>query len=83
METAKTFSREDIEFALKAMEDESTYGIVLRAKGIVAGADGQWIYFDHVPGEADIRTGAPAVTGRLCVIGSNLHEDALKTLFGV
>lgn len=83
VETAKTFSREDIEFALKAMEDESTYGIVLRAKGIVAGADGQWIYFDHVPGEADIRTGAPAVTGRLCVIGSNLHEDALKTLFGV
>jgi G3E family GTPase len=83
VETAKVFTREDIEKALAALEDAETYGMVLRAKGIVAGADGQWIYFDHVPGEADIRTGSPAVTGRLCVIGSKIQEDALKTLFGV
>ena len=56
---------------------------MLRAKGIVAGTDGQWIHFDHVPGEQDIRHGSAAVTGRLCVIGSKLNEDALKNLFGV
>lgn len=58
------------------------YGVVLRAKGIVDGSDG-WIHFDHVPGEADVRTGNAGVTGRLCVIGSKLNEAALKELFGV
>lgn len=56
------------------------YGQILRAKGIVDGGEG-WLYFDYVPGEPDVRTGAPAVTGRLCVIGCKLDEDALKALF--
>ena len=55
--------------------------MILRAKGIVAGADGQWIHFDYVPGEPDIRTGAPGVTGRLCVIGSKIDEAAIAGLF--
>ena len=68
---------------LAALEDESQYGFVLRAKGYVEGEDGQWIYFDYVPGDPDIRDGSPAVTGRLCVIGSKINEQALRTLFGV
>jgi len=55
----------------------------LRAKGIVAGQSGEWIHFDFVPGEADVRLGVPAYTGRLCVIGSNINEEELKNLFGV
>ena len=56
---------------------------MLRAKGIVAGADGKWIHFDHVPGEADVRFGSADVMGRLCVIGSKLSEDAIAKLFGL
>jgi len=59
------------------------YGMVLRAKGIVAAADGRWIHFDYVPGEANVRYGIASITGRLCVIGSGIKEDALKELFGV
>lgn len=72
----------EIEDCLKALDDAEKYGAVLRAKGIVDGA-GAWIHFDHVPGEADVRTGSAGVTGRLCVIGSGLKENALRTLFGV
>ena len=75
------FSREKIAQALKALEDEETYGSILRAKGIVAGDDGAWIHFDYVPGEPDIRTGAAGITGRLCVIGAHIHEDAIAKLF--
>jgi len=57
--------------------------VVLRAKGIVAGEDGNWIHFDFVPGEIDLRTGAAAVTGKLCVIGAELKEHAVAELFGV
>ena len=57
--------------------------MVLRAKGIVAGADGKWIHFDYVPGEPDVREGAAGIIGRLCVIGSKLDINALSTLFGV
>ncbi len=57
--------------------------MVLRAKGIVDAVDGEWIYFDYVPGEIDVRRGSPAVTGRFCVIGSKMKEDALKELFGL
>ena len=57
------------------------YGQVLRAKGIVAGTDGKWLHFDYVPGEVEIRNGAAGVTGRLCVIGAELKEDALTSLF--
>ena len=83
VETAKKFTEADIKTILAALDDEAKYGAVLRAKGIVDSSDGQWLHFDHVPGEADVRRGAAGVTGRLCVIGSELKEDALKTLFGV
>ncbi len=65
------------------LDNAEKYGVVLRAKGIVAAQDGSWIHFDHVPGEADVRTGSAAVLGRLCVIGSKLNEEALKQLFRV
>ena len=69
---------------LGALTDEDTYGIVLRAKGIVAATDGgSWIHFDYVPGEPDVREGGAAVIGRLCVIGSKLNIPALSALFGV
>ena len=69
---------------LNALTDEDKYGIVLRAKGIVAATDGgSWIHFDYVPGEPDVREGGAAVIGRLCVIGSGLNIPALSELFGV
>ena len=85
-ETTVRFDRAALEDMLTALCDEGKYGTVLRAKGIVAPADGgndSWIHFDYVPGEPDVRTGAPAVIGRLCVIGSGLKVDALSGLFGV
>ena len=83
VETPKKFTEEEIRNALAALDNSETYGIVLRAKGIVPTADGTWLHFDHVPGEIDVRTGTAAVTGRLCVIGSKLDEKALAALFGV
>ena len=82
-ETAREFSREDISNALEAFADFDKYGTVLRAKGFVDSSDGNWLYFDYVPDESNIRTGEPAVTGRICVIGSNLNEEALKELFEI
>ena len=82
-ETARKFTQEEIAHALEELEDEKTYGVVLRAKGIVPAADGTWIHYDYVPGEPDVRTGSAATTGRLCVIGSDLREDAIAKLFGV
>ena len=81
METPRAYTQDRIGEILSALEDSGKYGMVLRAKGIVAGQDGQWIHFDYVPGEPDVRTGAAGVTGRLCVIGSELHEDAIAALF--
>lgn len=81
-ETVKAYTREEIEKILDTLSESQEYGTVLRAKGMVAGKDGQWIYFDMVPGEADIRPGAADYTGRLCVIGSGLNQEKLKTLFG-
>ena len=83
VETPKKFTEEEIRNALAALDNGETYGIVLRAKGIVPTADGTWLHFDHVSGEIDVRTGTAAVTGRLCVIGSKLDEKALAALFGV
>ena len=83
METPRKFSQAEIQALLDALEDEQKYGAVLRAKGIVDASDGEWIYFDYVPGESNIRRGAAAVTGRFCVIGSGLKEDALKELFHI
>lgn len=82
-ETAKQFNEEEIAVRLEALDDSETYGAVLRAKGMVAGDKGQWIYFDMVPGEREVRQGQPEYTGRICVIGSGLKEEALKELFGV
>lgn len=82
-ETARKYTEDEIKAALAALDDAETYGIVLRAKGIVAAQDGRFIHFDHVPGEADVRYGTAEVTGRLCVIGSKLNEEAISNLFGV
>lgn len=79
VETSKTFTAEALNQKLSALAS-GEYGQVLRAKGIVAG-EGCWLYFDYVPGEPDVREGAPSVTGRLCVIGCQLNEDKLKALF--
>lgn len=80
LETARKFTQAEIQTALDAL-DTGAYGQVLRAKGFVAGVDGAWIHFDYVPGEVDVRTGPADVTGRLCVIGSELKEPELKALF--
>ena len=83
-ETTAKFDRAAMADKLNALCDEGKYGIVLRAKGIVAATDGaSWIHFDYVPGEPDVREGGAAVIGRLCVIGSNLNIPALSELFGV
>ena len=81
MDTAKKFTEDGLRAALTALEDEAKYGAVLRAKGIVAASEGEWIHFDYTPGEINIRRGSAGVTGRLCVIGHELHEDAVAELF--
>ncbi len=81
LETPAKYTIAQVEGFLKALEDEDKYGIVLRAKGMVAGEDGSWIHFDYVPQESDVRTGAADVTGKICVIGSGLKEEALQALF--
>ena len=82
-ETIRTYTKDQIGNILKELETDGSYGNVLRAKGMVAGSDGEWIYFDMVPGEHEVRTGAPEYTGRICVIGAELNEDKLAVLFGL
>ncbi len=82
-ETGKVFNKSQLEAALGELANEARFGTVLRAKGIVAGENGKWIHFDYIPGEVNVREGAAAYTGRLCVIGSKISEDELKQLFGV
>ena len=82
-ETSKRFTKAEIENALKALDDSEKYGMILRSKGIVAGEDGTWIHFDFVPEEAEVRTGASDVTGKIVVIGSGVNKDAIKELFGI
>lgn len=82
VETHKTFSSEEIESILTAL-DSGDYGMILRAKGMVASEDGTWVYFDYVPEEHNVRAGKPEVTGKLCVIGAELKETMLAELFGV
>ena len=82
-ETSKKFTKEQIENALKALDDHDKYGMILRSKGIVAGEDGTWIHFDFVPEESEVRTGAADVTGKIVVIGSEVKKDAVKELFGL
>lgn len=82
-ETASAYTQADILHALETLQDEHRFGTVLRAKGIVVGADGQWIHFDYVPGAPDVRVGGADVIGRLCVIGSQLNKAAVAELFGL
>ena len=83
LETSHKFTKGQIEEALGALSNFAMYGQVLRAKGIVEGEDGQWIHFDYVPGEPDVRVGSAAVTGMLCVIGAGIEEESIKELFGL
>ena len=83
-ETTHAFSQESLGKMLASLENEGEYGMVLRAKGVVPAADGgEWIHFDYVPGEADIRRGSAGVIGRLCIIGAKINEDKLKALFAL
>ena len=79
-ETAHPYEKAELTAALQAL-DTGDYGQALRAKGIVAGTDGRWLHFDYVPGEVEVRNGPAGVTGRLCVIGAELKEEALASLF--
>ena len=81
-ETVKPFTRDGLEHILAEL-DQGKYGSILRAKGIVPGEDGQWLHFDYVPEEHEVRTGPADYTGRLCVIGAKLDEDGLAALFGL
>lgn len=80
-ETNHKYSKEEIANILKQLDDQDKYGIVLRAKGIVEGKDGKWIYFDYVPEETDIRDGNAIAMGRFCVIGSKMNQEAIEKLF--
>ncbi|MDE7203027.1 MAG: GTP-binding protein [Lachnospiraceae bacterium] len=80
-ETPTAYTKTELEHILEEFEDEKKYGSILRAKGMVPAGDGTWLNFDYVPGEGNVRTGAAEVTGKICVIGAQLNEDNLKTLF--
>ena len=82
-ETTKKFNAEQLKLALDSFADTEKYGMILRAKGIVASDDGRWIHFDYIPGEPDIRYGSAGIIGRLCVIGSKLNKDAVSESLGV
>ena len=83
METAKKFTLEKIETVLSAFDEDTDFGMVLRAKGILAGENGEWIHFDYVPGESNVRVGAAEMIGKLCVIGAELNKEKIRELFGV
>ena len=80
-ETTRAYTPEEIQSALEALGNEEKYGMILRAKGIVAGTDGKWIHYDYVPGVPDVRCGSAGTIGRLCVIGSKINEEAIAELF--
>lgn len=82
LETPKAYSRERLTAILESI-DNGEYGDVLRAKGMLPDTDGGWLYFDCVPGDIQIRGGSPDVTGKVCVIGAELKEDELDSLFQV
>ena len=83
VETPHKFSKEEMKEILETLANTDKYGMVLRAKGIVPDVTGEWIYFDLVPGEYEIRTGAPEITGKLCVIGSKIDKEELSKLFHI
>ena len=82
-ETTRAFGADELRGMLDQLSDEQRFGMVLRAKGIVRSTDGSWLHFDYTPGEPDVRTGSSELTGRLCVIGSELNTAAVAALFGV
>ncbi len=82
-ETSKKYTQDELRTALDALSERTELGMVLRAKGILPSHDGKWIHFDYIPGEADIREGAPDIIGRICVIGAELDEEAIASLFGL
>ena len=79
-ETVNKYTKEELENILETIENDSSYGTVLRAKGIIEGEKG-WLHFDYVPGETNVREGSAGVIGRLCVIGKDLNVDKLKKIF--
>ena len=83
VETPRKYTKEEVKEALEVLSKNDEYGMILRAKGMLPTVDGQWIYFDLVPGEYELREGSPEVTGRLCVIGSKIKEDEIAKLFQV
>ena len=82
-ETTNKYTVEQIQSALETLQDEEKCGQVLRAKGIVEGTDGQWIHFDYVPGEPQVRTGSAETTGMICVIGVDIKQDTIREMFGL
>ena len=83
VQTTHKFTKRQIEDALTKLDDFTEFGQVLRSKGIVEGEDGEWIHFDYIPGEPEVRTGTAEATGMICVIGVDLEEDRIKALFGL
>ena len=83
VETAHKYTAEELQQILEELGGSEKYGVILRAKGIIPGTDGGWMQFDFVPEEYEVRGGSPDYTGRLCVIGSKLNEEALKELFHI
>lgn len=83
VETTKKFNLDILKSVLDSFTDTEKYGMVLRAKGIVEGDSGEWIHFDYIPGESDLRYGGAGIIGRLCVIGSKLNKEALEKALGV
>ena len=82
-ETVKKFNADALRQTLESFEDAEKFGMVLRAKGIVEGDDGNWIHFDYIPGDADVRAGGASIIGRLCIIGSGLNKAAISEAVGV
>ena len=83
METPAKYTEEEIRQILTKLDDEDTYGFILRSKGMVPDPEGRWIHFDYTPGESEIREGGADYTGRLCVIGCKINEEAIRALFGI
>ncbi len=83
VETTRKFTADEIRNALSKFENSEDFGMILRAKGIIAATDGTWIHFDYIPGTIDVRTGSADITGRLCVIGSEIDKEKIAVLFGI
>jgi hypothetical protein len=83
VETTKKFSKKELYDILETFVEDDSYGMILRAKGVVECPCGKWLHFDYVPGEPDVREGSAAVCGKICVIGAGIDKEKIKNLFGV